>query len=166
MSGVVRLFVAAWPNADVLRQIALIRRPTEPGVRWVPKANWHITLRFLGDADADAVATRLGTTELPRAVARLGPALEPLGRRQIVVPVDGVDGLAQAVRSATAGIGERDRHRFRGHLTIARLQPNARSTATGHSIQTEFEIDEIALVTSDLQATGAVYSTIARFPTI
>jgi 2'-5' RNA ligase len=83
-----------------------------------------------------------------------------------MVPVDGVDELARAVRAATADIGEPDRHLFRGHLTIARLGPNAHSTATGCPIQAEFEIDEIALVTSDLQPTGAVYTTIARFPTI
>jgi len=165
MSGVVRLFVAAWPSADLLRQVALIPRPTEPGVRWVPERNWHITLRFIGDADVDTVTARLGTTELPRPVAHLGPGLEPLGRRQIVVPVEGVDELAQAVRSATSGLGELDRHRFRGHLTLARLQPNAHWTANGYQFEAEFEIGEIALVTSDLQATGAVYTTIARFPT-
>jgi len=165
MSAMVRLFVAAWPNVDVLRRVGLIPRPAEPGVRWVSEQNWHITLRFIGDAGADEVADRLAAADHPTATARLGPALEPLGQRQLVIPVHGVDALARSVRSATAGVGKTDRRPFRGHLTIARLGPSAHSTVVGHPIQAQFEIDEIALVTSDLQSDGAVYTTVARFPT-
>jgi len=161
----VRLFVAAWPTTDALRTLALIPRPTGPGVRWVPEESWHITLRFLGEVEAVEVADRLAGADLPRATARLGPAIEQLGQRQIVVPVDGVDTLAGAVRSATEGIGGNDRRPFRGHLTIARLRPNARSPVAGRAVDAEFEIEEIALVSSDLQPDHAVYTTLARFPT-
>ena len=127
--------------------------------------NWHITLRFIGEAAIDDIASRLDGATLPRAVAQLGPVVVRLGGRQLVIPAEGVDALAEAVRTATAGIGHVDRHRFRGHLTIARLSPDTESAIAGRSIRGEFEITEIALVASDLGATGAVYRTVASFPT-
>ena len=160
-----RLFVAAWPPTDVLRELAAIPRPTTPGVRWLPQRNWHITLRFVGDVDADSVVARLADCALPRVVARLGPETTRLGGRQIVVPVRGVEALALAVRSATAGIGDTDRRDFDGHLTIARLGRHVDPSLPTAALQSEFEIGEIALVASELHHDGAAYETIARFPT-
>jgi 2'-5' RNA ligase len=161
----VHLFVAAWPTAEVIQELAAIPQPTEPGVRWIPRQNWHITLRYIGDADPDEVAARLTDTGLPRVAAVVGPAVEPLGRRQIVIPVEGIDALADAVRSATAGIGEIDRRPFRGHLTLARLAVDAPPSMIGTRVESEFEITEIALVASDRRPDGSAYTTLARFPT-
>jgi 2'-5' RNA ligase len=160
-----RLFVAAWPTAEVIEALNDVARPPDHGVRWVPRSNWHITLRFVGDADVVDLAERLAAVALPRALAALGPAIEQLGRRQIVVPVEGVDTLARVVRSATGGIGEPDRRRFHGHLTMARLAPGAHPSALGTPFLAEFEVAEIAVVASDLRSDGAVYTTLARFPT-
>ena len=160
-----RLFVAAWPTPAVTGLLAALDRPVEPGVRWVPPGNWHVTLRFIGEAAIDEIASRLAGATLPRAIAQLGPAVIRLGGRQLVIPAEGVDALAAAVSTATAGIGHVDRHRFRGHLTIARLSPDTESAVAGRSIRGEFEIAEIALVAADLPATGAVYRTVASFPT-
>ena len=160
-----RLFIAAWPSVETTVRLAGITRPTEPGVRWLPRDNWHVTLRFIGEADIDQVVSRVEHTDLPRAVARLGPTIERLDRRQLVIPVDGVDALASSIQAATVDIGERDRRRFRGHLTIARLKPNAGSSVRGTQFDTQFDIDEIALVASDLLPGGAVYRTVATFPT-
>lgn len=161
-----RLFVAAWPDAATCDALDALRRTGERDVRWVRPANWHVTLRFLGDADAGEAIERCGEATFPSAVARLGPAVERLDRRQIVVPVGGVDDLAAAVRSATHGIGGRDRHGFRGHLTIARTKPGVDSGVLGSPFDATFEVDAIALVASDLTPSGAVYTTIATFPTI
>ena len=55
-----RLFVAVWPPDDVLDLLAGL-----PGRRWLESggraaAQWHVTLRFLGDAEVDAVRAALG----------------------------------------------------------------------------------------------------------
>ncbi len=52
------------------------------------------TLRFLGDADAGAVITRLRAAGDDRATAATGAAMAMLGRRVVVVPVAGLDTLA------------------------------------------------------------------------
>lgn len=161
-----RLFVAAWPTPEVVELLSDIAQPPEHRVRWVPKANWHITLRFVGEAGTpDELVDRLAAVALPRSPARLGPTIELLGRGQVVLPVEGVDRLAEVVRSATDGIGRPERHRFHGHLTIARLGSGANPSVVGTPFQAEFEVAEIAIVASDLRSDGAVYTTLARFPT-
>ncbi len=161
-----RLFVAAWPNEDVRARLtaATTIAPCE-GERRAPVANWHVTLRFIDGADVDGVIDRLRSAELPTAQAVLGPAVIDLAGRQMVVPVTGVERLANAVRQATADLGEHDDRPFFGHLTLARVRDGAGSTLRGTPIDGSFEFDQIALLRSDTLRTGAVYDTIASFPT-
>lgn len=159
-----RLFVAAWPDGSTRDGLAALPRSVEDGVRWVPPENWHVTLRFLGTADVDEVATRLAGADLPAVRAELGPAIEWLGT-QLVVPVSGVDDLAAAVALATADVGELPRHRFRGHLTVARTRRHATSAMAGLPCTGGFDVADIALVRSELLPDGASYTTIATFPT-
>lgn len=168
---VVRLFVAAWPPAAVVDAIASLPRPASDDVRFVEGAHLHVTLRFIGDTDArvDDVSRRLALAPLPHAVARLGPVTVRFGEGVLAIPVAGLDDLAGAVRGATSDLGEAGSRPFRGHLTIARARRarSSRSLAalTGLPIAAEFAVGEIALVASDLSATGPTYSTIAMFPT-
>lgn len=166
-----RLFIAVWPSDAVRGALAALVRdlptdePDAPGVRLVPAENRHITLRFVGDAEPEQVIDRLGSALLPAATATFGPTVERLGGRQFVIPVEGVDDLAAAVRGAIAGIGESERRRFYGHLTVARTKPGARSSLLGRTFGAEMPVDEVALVASTLAPTGAKYETLARFPT-
>ena len=161
-----RLFVAAWPDAATIERLAALTRHDTTGVRWVPDQNLHITLRFLGEVDLGVTSDLLAAAALPSATATLGPEVVQLGGRQVVVPVDGVDRLAAAVRSATAAIGEHDPRRFRGHVTVARTKRGVSSTLIGTPFGGVFAITEVALVASDLRPTGAVYTTVDTFPTI
>jgi RNA 2',3'-cyclic 3'-phosphodiesterase len=160
-----RLFIAAWPTDDVRARIAELDRPDEPGVRLVPDAKMHVTLRFLGESNPEQVAERLAATRLPRTSARLGPRVGRLGSKLVVIPVDGVDRLAEAVRAATGDFGEPDRFAFKGHVTLARTKRNAASVLLGATIAARFDVDEIALIRSDLTEEGAIYTTLATFPT-
>ena len=161
-----RLFVAAWPDAATIERLAALPRPEATGVRWVPDQNLHITLRFLGEVDLGATSEFLAAAALPSATATLGPEVVQLGGRQVVVPVEGVDRLAAAVRSATATIGAHDPRRFRGHVTIARIKRGVPATLIGTPVGGVFAITELALVASDPRPTGAVYTTVATFPTV
>jgi 2'-5' RNA ligase len=156
-----RLFVAAVPGRATIDALRSLTRPDEPGVRWVPEPNWHVTLRFLGEADTDEVTRSLHGIDAASCRGVLGPRVERLGDRQIVVPVAGVDDLAAAVRRATESIGQPDRRPFVGHLTIARTKPGATSALPGAPIAAAFQVDEIVVMASDLRPTGAVYSTVA-----
>ena len=93
-----RLFVAVWPSEDAVAALTELRRKDQRGVRFVSPENWHVTLRFLGEADTDEVIGALDDAVLPPAVARLGPAVDVLSDRALVVPVAGLDDLADVVR--------------------------------------------------------------------
>jgi 2'-5' RNA ligase len=162
-----RLFVAVWPPDGVLDRLNDLERPRDQGVRWLPTANLHVTLRFLGDADIDDVVDALDPVLLPAATATVGPAIDVFAERSLVLPVNGVDDLASVVHSATHDLGtERERRRFVGHLTVARLARGARpARSAGCLFQASFEVTEVALVASTLTDTGAVYETVATWLT-
>jgi 2'-5' RNA ligase len=160
-----RLFIAVWPPEEVVDELTHLHRKDQRGVRFVSPDRWHITLRFLGEAHADAVAGALDDAHLEVAHAQLGPAVDVLAERALIVPVTGLDQLAAAVDTATHHLGERTRRRFTGHLTIARVKPDAPMPRTlGALVSAEFDVEEIALVSSRLHPDGARYETIGRWP--
>jgi 2'-5' RNA ligase len=161
-----RLFIAVWPPANVIEQLDALPRPDEPGVRWVPPANWHVTLRFFGEAEAPDVHARLADVTLPAATAMFGPAVRRLGRSALVVPVAGLERLAAAVTAVTADIGDPpDARSFNGHLTVARLPPGSRGDVAGAPITAKCAVTEVVLVRSELSRDGATYHVVGRWPT-
>lgn len=156
-----RLFVAVRPPAPVLARLAELPRPAEPDVRWVAPPQWHVTLRFLGEAEPAPVARALdevaaASAGRTRPRAELGPRVSLLGRQVICVPVAGLDGLAAAVGRATAALGEPpDPRPFRGHLTLARLGRRGACRLAGHAVGARFAVTELELVRSLLGPAGA-----------
>ncbi|HSL56757.1 MAG TPA: RNA 2',3'-cyclic phosphodiesterase [Acidimicrobiales bacterium] len=169
-----RLFVAVTPPPEVLDAIATLPRPDEPGVRWVPREQWHVTLRFLGDADPDAVAAALdgalgdGADRVPHATGarcELGPVVSRLGRSVVCVPASGLDELARVVTTATAHLGTPpDPRPFTGHLTLARLRQRAACGVTGAPFRASFDVRDVDLVESRLGSDGATHTRRGRWP--
>jgi 2'-5' RNA ligase len=133
-------------------------------VRWVPPGQWHVTLRFLGEADEDDAAGSLATLTAPRATAALGPRVSRLGRDVVCLPVAGLDALADAVRATTTGVGEPPGRPFVGHLTLGRLRRRAACGLAGTAFEASFPVDEVVLVRSTLGAEGAVHQRVASVP--
>ncbi len=158
-----RLFLAVRPPDDVVELLRELPRKDQRGVRFVPPENWHATLRFLGDADPDAVAEAMNRSTLPASVvARVGPAIDMLGTHSVMAPVAGLDDLAAAVVEATSGLGTLDpRPTYTGHITVARVK---RGTivrkVVGMLCSTEFAVTEVELVESRLRPTGSIYTTL------
>ncbi len=160
-----RLFIAVWPPEDVAAELSALHRKDQRGVRFVPAENWHITLRFLGEADPAGVVDALVGFAAPAATVRLGPAVDVLSERALVLPASGLDAIAEAVAERTRSLGDPPRKRFTGHLTVARVKPNVpMPRVLGALLSTEFVADEIALVQSRLEPSGARYETIATWP--
>lgn len=161
-----RLFVAVWPPPEVAELLRSLPRKNARGVRFVPPENWHVTLRFLGDAEPDTVMHALDHVVLRPTRAALGPAVDVLGQRNLVVPVGGLDSLAEEVRRTTDGLGDaKTPPRFRGHLTLARTKKGARMPpALGSLVSAEWPVTEIALVLSRLEPDGARYETVGSRP--
>lgn len=161
-----RTFVAVWPPPAVARALAALPRPDVSGVRWVPRDDLHVTLRFLGDADADVVGARLRDAGLPAAAAVLGPAVAMLGRRVVMVPVTGLDALATDTVAATSDLGQPPPDRpFVGHVTLARTSDErAARELCGTPVDADFAVEEVAVVTSRPHADGGRYHTVTTVP--
>jgi 2'-5' RNA ligase len=156
-----RLFIAVWPPEEVVAELTSLRRKDQRGVRFVGPEDWHITLRFFGEADPHEVIDALAGIKLPPARAHLGPAVDVISDRALVIPVAGLDDLAETAKQHTIKIGQPDRRRFVGHLTVARVKPRFPMPSTlGALVSAQFEVVEIALVQSRLHSRGARYETI------
>ena len=157
-----RLFVAVWPPAAVLDAIEALHRPVDGGGRWTRRDQWHVTLRFLGDADPEEVAAALATVDARPAEAVLGPAVGLLGRGVVQVPVAGLDAVAAAVVAATGHLGRPPEDRpFRGHLTLARIAGRPPDAVLGQPCAGRFAVDAVHLVSSTLGGDAARYETLA-----
>jgi RNA 2',3'-cyclic 3'-phosphodiesterase len=125
-----RLFLALWPDDALRHRIAAVAAACRvSGGRAVPRANWHITLAFLGSLDverrrsvervADAMRVpafelwldRLGFWPRPGGILWLGASQPPEALVRLVAR------LGEGVSSS--GI-EIDRRPFHAHLTLMR----------------------------------------------
>lgn len=172
-----RLFVAAWPPAEVVGQVAALPRPDTPWLRWTAPAQWHVTLRFFGEVrepEVDGVVAAFGAVPVPAepVVAEAGPAVGRFGNRVLHIPVRGLEDLAAAVAAATAGVGRPPEGRpegraFAGHLTLARSRGGGdlrRFALTGHPFSARWPVEEVTLVHSVPGRAGSRYEVIARVP--
>jgi 2'-5' RNA ligase len=149
-----RAFVAIVPPRDVLDAVSKCswrakHRPTEValprllGPRWTTRAQWHLTLQFLGNVDLDAAAAALAAVRSVSANVRLGGLGGfPSDRRATVVWLGVVEGarelsaLAAAVKEATTPMlrpTEAVARGYQPHLTLTRLARPAdlRAAAAG-----------------------------------
>lgn len=168
--GSARLFVCVWPDQAAMEALRALHRKDQPGVRFVPEENWHVTLRFLGQAEPGAVAEALADVRVRPAEAVLGPVVDLLSDHSVVVPVDGLGEWAAAVNRATRGLGDSPiRRRFVGHVTLARLSGSVRRgrgrspELLGTPVTARFPARGFDLVVSHLDPAGARYEPIASF---
>lgn len=169
--AMMRLFVCVWPGPEVVEALAALARKDRPGVRFVPEENWHVTLRFLGQAHPQHVAEALADVRVAATRVVLGPLVELLSNHSVIVRADGLDDWAAAVNRATRELGDAPiRKRFVGHVTLARLSGAMRRgraplpAVVGTPFATSFTATELALVASHLDPRGARYETLATFP--
>ena len=161
-----RLFVGLWLPDHACEALEELHRKDQVGARFIPPDNWHITLRFLGDADPNDVAARLARVDFASTTVRLGPAVDIGGERTLFVPASGTSELTAQVNDATSGLGsEPVRKTHLGHVTLARIKKRANMPrALGSLVEASWEPTEVALVQSTLHPDGSRYDTLATFP--
>jgi 2'-5' RNA ligase len=135
-------------------------------------AEWHVTLRFLGELGDDAVvavgdAAARVFAAVPPCTVRLGPTTAlGTGARVLFVPAHGVDHLAAALDDAIDGLVEPRDAPFRGHLTLARARGRGRlpGSLPGQPVALGFRVGEAALVVSRLEPARAVHQVVRWLP--
>jgi len=179
-TSAVRAFVALELGVEVREAVGSLMaslRPRVAGARWVRPEGVHLTLRFLGDTPPERVqqllpllaAAASGTGPLEARVSDLGtfpgsgkpPRVLWLG---IQLPPSAFSLQAECERAAVAVGFPPEARLFRGHLTLARFRERVLRPSLPPVDLGPLRLDTVALVRSELQRGGAVYTPIARFP--
>lgn len=185
-----RLFVAIdlgeEARAALVAAQAACRKLALP-VRWVDPAGAHLTLKFLGDTDADrvdALAAALRTVvaaQEPFALRTGGLGAFPNARRPRVLwlglagDLERLARLHRALEAALAGLGFPPEERpFRPHLTLGRFREGARPdrvddlaaviAASSRWPAASLLVDAVRLMRSELGPGGARYTSLAVAP--
>lgn len=184
MSDKLRLFVAVTIPPDRLEAVDRALEPLKPALgdaRWVPVANQHVTLKFLGWVGPDLVEpVHEVCARVARSHAAARVSLAPMGtfpgRTRVRVLWAGLDDEASLLTSLAAGLDsglERlgfaaETRPFTPHLTVARLRRPKRLEAGLPVLPDEalrpFEVRDLHLFRSHLSPRGARYEAIAAFP--
>jgi RNA 2',3'-cyclic 3'-phosphodiesterase len=183
---VIRAFVAVVPGDAVREAVTAVvdrLRPLGRSVAWVPAANLHVTLQFLGNQPEERLAA--ATEALHAAAAASAPievtlhgigAFPGLERPRILwvglaLGALEVRALQERVAIALAREGfPREDRAWHPHLTIGRVYDERRwrqeagpalRQALAHAATTGFgtaRVTEVALMQSDLSPRGARYT--------
>ncbi len=180
-----RLFFGVPLPAELQRELGTLKTASpelEREMRWARQEGLHITLRFLGDADAEmresltaglaALSPRpsfrlecrgvgiFGSLSRPRVLwAGMEGQLEPLGR------------LQQELEELSRDLGwPAETKRFRPHVTLARSRPTFRAHRSLEQLLTDnerrvfgaFEASEVCLLRSEIGPGGSIYAPVAR----
>lgn len=178
-----RLFVAVGlpqPALDCVSAAAAEWRPRLASARWVPPANQHVTLKFLGPTDparlAEVQAACRGVAAVlqPAPVRLAGLGAFPTPRRARVLWVglrdehDLLERVAAALDGALGPLGwPPEKRPFHAHVTMARFpspQPVEGITGQEGLGCDPFLVESFALWQSRLSARGARYESLDAFP--
>ncbi|WP_299447292.1 RNA 2',3'-cyclic phosphodiesterase [uncultured Phycicoccus sp.] len=163
-----RVFVAVVPPAPAVEDLDAFLDPRRdvPGPRWLPSAEWHVTLAFMADAPSRVLeplveALRVvaaGQAPVPIAVSG-GGCFPDVTRATVlwagIAGGEAVAPLAGGVRSAAAVVGAAPAGgRFRPHLTVARFPRPVDASRWLHVLDTytgpEWIVGEVVVVESHL----------------
>jgi 2'-5' RNA ligase len=175
----VRVFLACVVDdrtADrVWRDLEPMRRAhTGAAYKWVPPANYHVTLRFFGELDADQV---------DRAVALIAPIVAPAQRFEgrvssaqalpnqrrpnvIVLPIESAGRLealaAECNRALNGAFGPPDKP-FKAHLTVIRCRRGARFVEAADVLDFRLTFTRVALFESTAGNGAPKYTALREF---
>lgn len=172
-----RLFlgVQAPPSAHYARATHFLRERLA-GLRPVPLGSWHLTLRFLGDADPAAVVRAVAPVlqeahSVPVVVQGVGAFPDPARARVLWAgaTAGGIEALAAQLEAATPMRNDPNAGRpFSAHVTLGRLDAPADVRRLCEGFQsTQFAegwFDEICLFASEQGPGGTRYRILHRFP--
>ncbi len=186
----IRAFIAIEIAAGIRRDLAELQEELAgyaPGraVRWVKPGNIHLTLKFLGDTEPEAIdriSSRLVETAASfepfgLRLGKLGCFPNPRRPRVIWVSVEGeaenkddepLMRLQQLLEQGLVDLGvPAEKRRFHPHLTLGRVKDSravieARLPWRSQRATGQQQVGEICLIQSELRPAGAVYTVLKR----
>jgi 2'-5' RNA ligase len=136
-----RLFVGLHLPWDLRQHVATLSGAGIPGARWVTPENYHVTLRFIGEAplylaqEIDHALAALKAPSFALTLAGIGTFAKGGRTNSLWVGVERdqrLDHLQSKIETALQRCGlEPERRRFQPHLTLARLDNTAEARLAG-----------------------------------
>jgi len=167
-----RSFLAVYPGEEARGLLADVAPRDARDVRVTDMADWHVTLRFLGELD-EQDTSMMGKVvhDALLGVAPIDVYLGPTtalgtGARVLFAPAEGLEEVVGLLEEALDGLVEPRDGPFRGHLTLARARGRGRISGVhaGRSVHVAFSASEVVLVGSKLEPDRAVHHLVRRFP--
>ena len=174
-----RTFIAIDLPSSIKEKIAQIQtafKECDLSFKWVKPQNIHLTLKFLGNIEEkqlDQIKNII--TEISQDFKSLQVQFTDFGffpnerrPRVFFIATSGEDllkSLAQKLEERLKKIGFEAEHRFKSHLTLARIKSLENIDCLKRKMKEikltgEFAIDEIILFKSTLTRTGPIYEKI------
>lgn len=124
-----RLFLALdFPN-DVLDGVVGLQTPSDPGVRWIPRSQLHLTVHFLGEKSLEAVEAALAKvkmTSFEMGLYGVGQFRAADGGTILWVGIDPSPALITLHRTLTEALADTgfqpEARLYSPHLTVARCR--------------------------------------------
>jgi|SRR5687767_2514126 len=170
MTDSLRAFISLPVAPKVVRAIVKFQEGIKGAdVRWTPREQIHLTLKFLGN---------ISSAEVERLKVALEGVMQPLrlraegvggfpSRRQARVIWVGLTGDIDTLKALHAAVeevvGQKENRPFRPHLTIGRARKPYRVGDWENLQFGEWEVRELQLMQSKLSPKGATHTVIARF---
>jgi RNA 2',3'-cyclic 3'-phosphodiesterase len=190
--SLVRTFIGVHLDDSLVDRIEdlimeLRRKPGGEAARWVAGHNVHLTVKFLGDVESDALpaisdAVATAVAEMPPvAIEVAGLGCFPNTQRPRIVwaglrgELNALNAMQQAVEDALEPLGhEREARPFSPHLTIARVNRRAtpgETAALGRTIADygpvslgSMQVTTVSVIRSDLRPEGPAYTDLSVAP--
>jgi len=177
----VRLFVAIdLPDGirDQFRDVQIVLRGSRARLSLVDPGSMHITLKFIGEVSGSQLPQITGILETIQSSA-FSLDLGLIGTNSQKAPrviwaelydPGGCGELASSIDTGLATLGfERERRRFRPHITIARVRQFHQSlfeavAEVASSCSGSVPVTEFILKKSELTSDGPIYTDILRVP--
>jgi 2'-5' RNA ligase len=184
-----RLFLAFDITPDVRTRVTEMQerlKQTEADVKWVDPANFHLTVKFIGDVsdtllpEVETICEELAAFEGANTFRFrvFGGSFFPKRSPQIKTLFAGVtDGanewkaIAGQAQEVFTGLGIPRESGLAPHITLGRVRSERNREALRQAIQADADTDcgeqearELVLVQSTLDPRGATYKTLRAFP--
>ena len=170
-----RLFVALDLPDNVAVQLTQMQGGV-PGARWCSRQQLHLTLRFIGNADARetaAIGDALAVVRHQRFQLELH-GLGTFAARELwagISPNDALTALQRRIDAVLQRVGlAPERRAFTPHVTLARLKAAPRDMVReflarhGRYASGPFEVGAFVLYSSELTPRGSLYEPQRTYP--
>jgi 2'-5' RNA ligase len=171
-----RLFVALPLPPQVTAKLSEVPKALQQeGLRWVPAANWHLTVLFLGgvtEEEAEGCISRLQQAPMPGPFTlRLKPAVRVVDRRgrteMIWAAFESSLPFAQLCFRVADTLSRTPDREPLPHVTLARTRKDFRRRISAGLFPAleplQFEVNGFELWESKLSPKGAEYQSLAQF---